>query len=1059
MAGPEFITAIEAKTALETPQILLSWAFDGSVVSPLNNVVWPWDNLELRRSQYRFPEDETDEDNILTEAYSSNPTTVLSDITTAAFLEYYYSLFLQYTEHSSSLIGINHDVKRLGAQLSAVISEDPPVFYGGVDGSTVATAVFTSANSAFLSNGVEAGFILEIIEGGADDGFYRIVSVDSETQVTLDSSVSLTTSAIDFLVYTDQRKYWIAGVDYYRKATLWRRDSEAQVVDYKIDLSELLDLDEFVTSASYSGVRTTAGSDGVTLSSNTRTFISTGSTFETDGIRAGDIIVINDAGTPGDNRLYFIETVDSEVQLKIGEDWPTGDLSSLTFTIYYNHVSFITRDRYIRIPIMEQPESDNVILEWELLASGLTPGFKVTGSFLDRSVFEASETMFVLDAVNQEIVKLAESDGTLASAIDLTALDEVADGTLQGLAADVVDNEILIGNRNYIYSLDENVGASPTVADVDKITYARQALRADIGWYENPLTNELFVLVVDDDIDKLQTYKKEIGRGYLWQQPFVVDANTIGLWHLDETAGVPADASQYANNGVNNGMDYEGIGQFGTGLEATGVTDNIDVIAVSGEWNGAEGSVLVWFKAASISTLTSGTSVLFDARADANNLVRIGIDSGNLTFEYIAASTAETIQAVHPNPDTEYHAYKITWSAANDEVKAFVDGVQFGSTQTGLGVWAGALATATIGDTAAAALGVYDEVRISDIARTVHPSVQLYTSANRMYAFSGRDYTAEYNNNDPLGFYYRDEFFTDKYFGGGYLLRNDYEREQLHPPDKIIESNQEVVFRGPSPLPVLGDMGRTARIFGLFMDRLADDRERHMNFFSPEKIDYDDIEEHAEWLGLPGLDTENWNVDKQRRFLKVMPFILKRGGLVSSYVDYARFLGFISIADTLISKRRFDSVLYSAVDPYTQAIPFDTMGSFDTWHWSFPLALLRFRFYRRSFRSVVGATSVPANRLFTDAGASFRDTLQVGSLIQINDQSTVGDNGNYLVVEIHSDTVVKVDQDWPVGSLSNLVYTGNWEVPQPDPDSDFLLESFLNIGPDAMSVVHRDESV
>jgi hypothetical protein len=926
-----------------------------------------------------------------------------------------------------------------------------------VDGSTNATTNFTSASSTFLTDGIEAGFILRIIEGGADDGYYRIVTVSSETQVVLDSALTLTASNVDFLIYTDQRKYWVSGIDYHRQPALWRWNSEAEVVDFKIDLTELLSIDEFVDSLSFAGNRTTAGSDGVTSYPSIRRLTSAGSTFVSDGVQAGDVLIINDSGTPGDNGHYTIETVESETAVTVSEDWPAGSLSSLTFTIYYNHISFITRDRYIRLPLVTSPTSNDVVVTWTLASSGLVDGFKVTGSFLDMSIFEASDTVFVLDSVNKNIAKLAESNGALASTIDLTGLDEVDDGTLKGLAADTADDKILVGNRNYVYSLDENVGATPTVADVDETTYVRQLLRGDIGWYEDPLTNDLYISIVDDDIDKLQTYEKEVGRGYLWQQPFVADADTIGLWHLDETSGAPADASQYGNNGVNNGMTYEGTGRFGTGFTADGVTDNIDVIAISGEWNGGEGSVSLWFKATNASALSNGTSVLFDARVDANNLVRIGIDSGQLTFEYIAGGTAKTIQGAHPSADTDYHNYKITWSVTADEVKAFVDGVQFGTTQSSLGTWAGTIATATIGDTSAAALGIYDEVRISDIPREVHSAVPLYTDASKMYAFSGRDYEADYDEGDPLGFHYRDEFFTAKFFGGGYLLRNDYEKSQLHPPNKVIASNQEVVFRGPDPLPELGDMGRTARIFGLFMDRLADDRERHLHFKSPEKIDYDDIIEHAARLGLPGLDTENWNVDKQRRFLKVMPFILKRGGTTESYYNYARLLGFIATIDTLLAKRRFDSVVYSAVDPYTQAVPFDTMGSFDTWHWTFPLALLRFRFYNRSFRSTTGTTnSTPSTRLLTDASGAFRSTLQVGSLIEINDQGTPADNGQYLVTEIHSDTEIKVDQDWPTGGLTNLIYTGNWEVPYHDPDSENLLARFLDIAPDAMRVIHRD---
>jgi len=77
--GPEFITEAEAVTALETPQILLAWSFDSDLTSPLSGIPWLWDNMVVRRSKHRFPEDETDGDSVLSEAYSNFPTTNLSD--------------------------------------------------------------------------------------------------------------------------------------------------------------------------------------------------------------------------------------------------------------------------------------------------------------------------------------------------------------------------------------------------------------------------------------------------------------------------------------------------------------------------------------------------------------------------------------------------------------------------------------------------------------------------------------------------------------------------------------------------------------------------------------------------------------------------------------------------------------------------------------------------------------------------------------------------------------------------------------------------------------------
>ena len=312
---------------------------------------------------------------------------------------------------------------------------------------------------------------------------------------------------------------------------------------------------------------------------------------------------------------------------------------------------------------------------------------------------------------------------------------------------------------------------------------------------------------------------------------------------------------------------------------------------------------------------------------------------------------------------------------------------------------------------------------------------------------------------DRLSFFYRDEALTPKFIGGEWFIRNDYEREQLSPPNKVLEDS-EIIFRGPDPLPTLGDAGRMIRLFGLFLDRIVDDRETMLKVYDYYKTDLESIPYLCNYFGIKGLDDEDWNVDKQRRYLRLMRHIHARGGIPRSYLNLARLLGFLTVADTLVARRRWDTVYYNAnIDSRIPAVYLDEMGSMDTWHESFPLALLRWRFYKRSARSTTGSLSIPADRLLTDSSATFSTTTSVNSLIVINDPTDTSSNGEYVVTEIHSDTELKVDQDWPVGSLSDLIYTTNWEIPRPDPWADYLLTRFFDIAPDSMRVMHRDEPV
>jgi hypothetical protein len=65
----------------------------------------------------------------------------------------------------------------------------------------------------------------------------------------------------------------------------------------------------------------------------------------------------------------------------------------------------------------------------------------------------------------------------------------------------------------------------------------------------------------------------------------------------------------------------------------------------------------------------------------------------------------------------------IQWSVANDEVKAFINGVQVGTTQTVLGTWVGAVAAARVANNSTdtvSFLGIYDEIRISTVPRETY---------------------------------------------------------------------------------------------------------------------------------------------------------------------------------------------------------------------------------------------------------------------------------------------------------------------------------------------------
>jgi hypothetical protein len=971
--GPEFLSAIQAKTALETPQILLDWTYDSPASDFCATVPYLWDQIVLRKSAYRYPEDVTDGDAVTSINYATDAVDYYADTNLVGLKQYFYSLFFQYTEPCSSPIVLDQDIARLGSEITAVYPAEMNILTQAADGSTTAgVATIDSPLSTFVTDGVQPGCIVEIADGGADDGFYTVVSVNSETQMTINVALTVTSATVDFVVYDSYRRFWVAGFDFDRQQTIWLWNSHTQLVDQRLLLGNLLSLDEKIRAIPFIGLI---------------------------------------AGT--------------------------------------RYASIITDAQYIRFEagtdLREEVASTDVVVDWTL-SGVIGNNHEAVGAYWD-----GAGDLYILDNTNLEITVITELTGTATVTNDISGLP-LYDNTTVGLHVSGVNT--YVGSQNYIMEFP-TATASPTAADITGVSFSRYAITGDFALYTD-LSAVTYLVFADGDHRLLQTYTPEVHRAYLWQQPFVPDADTFALYHLDTTS--PVDATPNAYTGTNNGMTVEEDARFSYGYLSDAVTDNVDISVAAASWSAAAGTIEFWFQATDGDDLTSGTHIMFESFVDANNYVRVSIDAGVLTFAHTAGGVLVTVAGAHPFPDTDAHYYMLSWSVALDTITAYVDNTVVG-TNNGLGVWAGVPATIFIGHGTQAALGVYDEVRLSSIARSHTGVVQSYTTANKAHAYSGRDYTETYEEGDPLGFFYRDQVFTPRFFGGEFLIRNDYEKSQLHPPSKVIAENGEVVYRGPSPLPKLGDGGRMMRMFGLFMDRLADSREcATAHLYDPYNVDVESIPHIVSSKGWLGFDNENWNVDLQRRYLRIMPWIHRRGGRSVSFEAYAQLLGFFLYANHLYARRRLDSVHYNATyDSRVPAVYLDTMGSLDTADQYFPLCLLRYRFYTRSVKSHTGATSVlPASRLLTDAAGSFTTTAKKGSMIRIMDNLSNGDNGDYFVVQVNSDTEILINQDWPAGNLSGLTYAINWEVPYPDPHIDYLLTRFRDIACDGMRVMHLD---
>jgi hypothetical protein len=162
----------------------------------------------------------------------------------------------------------------------------------------------------------------------------------------------------------------------------------------------------------------------------------------------------------------------------------------------------------------------------------------------------------------------------------------------------------------------------------------------------------------------------------------------LSLTEVDPLVGLPT-------NGVTIGSAANG--HLVNAYTFDGTNDNVNIYSsdLNSAFNASEGSLIAWAK-------VSGTGVWSDnttrriayLAADGNNRVIIQKDSANLINAfYFAGGTSKTTNIT--TTTTGWFQVAITWSKAADQVKIFYNGAPQGTALTGLGTWAGNLASTT----------------------------------------------------------------------------------------------------------------------------------------------------------------------------------------------------------------------------------------------------------------------------------------------------------------------------------------------------------------------------
>jgi len=166
-----------------------------------------------------------------------------------------------------------------------------------------------------------------------------------------------------------------------------------------------------------------------------------------------------------------------------------------------------------------------------------------------------------------------------------------------------------------------------------------------------------------------------------------------------------------------------------------GTNDHITIAGLTNDMETGAGTVSMWIKL----DATSINGVWFKASTDSNNQIAMTYINSSTVFRptYKAAGTAETVDiAFNFEGNDTWYQVAITWdkTAAEGagEMKAWLNGVQSGSTQAIAGTWSGSINAVTVGKNSLAdngySAGHISQLTVWKTALTAAQMLQLYNS-------------------------------------------------------------------------------------------------------------------------------------------------------------------------------------------------------------------------------------------------------------------------------------------------------------------------------------------
>jgi hypothetical protein len=186
------------------------------------------------------------------------------------------------------------------------------------------------------------------------------------------------------------------------------------------------------------------------------------------------------------------------------------------------------------------------------------------------------------------------------------------------------------------------------------------------------------------------------------------NSDFVGLWPLDEERGTTAyDISPNGYNATSSGLLRSNAQRSflapdgGKCAQFDGSASYVNLYGAIAKEPTTIGSISVLVATPTENLKGTTKMQIITLKYDAENYIDITFDTTAYRFNgaYEAGDTLDAVNSdlvYNVGYGPQWHQFGLTWDAANNKLKFYVDGKQQGSTQESLGTWTGAMASTTM---------------------------------------------------------------------------------------------------------------------------------------------------------------------------------------------------------------------------------------------------------------------------------------------------------------------------------------------------------------------------